>query len=69
MGGKNDLVEPKAFFRSLLAFHEQGLYEVPYILTSLLLMLYNLSLRHEYSVWYFYNTVHPFYLGPDSSSL
>lgn len=31
MGGENDLVKPEAFFRSLLAFHEEGLYEVPYI--------------------------------------
>ena len=31
MGGENDLLKRKAFFRSLLAFHEEGLYEVPYI--------------------------------------
>jgi len=31
MGGKNDSLKPEAFFRSLLAFHEEGLYEVPYI--------------------------------------
>jgi hypothetical protein len=31
MGGKNDSLKRKAFFRSLLAFHEEGLYEVPYI--------------------------------------
>ena len=32
MGGENNSFKPKAFFRSLLAFHEEGLYEVPYIL-------------------------------------
>ena len=32
MGGENDSLKPEAFFRSLLAFHEEGLYEVPYIL-------------------------------------
>ena len=32
MGGENDSLKAKAFFRSLLAFYEEGLYEVPYIL-------------------------------------
>ena len=31
MGGENDSFKLKAFFRSLLAFHEEGLYEVPYM--------------------------------------
>ena len=31
MGGEIDLLKREAFFRSLLAFHEEGLYEVPYI--------------------------------------
>ena len=47
MGGENDLVKPKAFFRSLLAFHEEGLYEVPHILTSLSLLLRDMSLRSK----------------------
>lgn len=29
MEGENESLKPKAFFRSLLAFHEEGLYEVP----------------------------------------
>lgn len=32
MGGENDSLKLEAFFRSLLAFHGEGLYEVPYIL-------------------------------------
>ena len=30
MEGENNSFKPKAFFRSLLAFNEEGLYEAPY---------------------------------------
>ena len=58
MGGKNNLVKPMAFIRSLLAFYEEGLYEVPHILTSLFLLLHDVSLGREYNTWYPCNTVH-----------
>lgn len=60
MEGENNSLKRKAFFRSHLAFHEEGLYEVPYIQSIAFLYCYTtylVGLGCKSSTQYLYNDI------------